>query len=236
MSEKANKKLLGYNYPGNIRELKALIELASVLSDGEDIEVGNINFPSSDILSDLTIEDKSLKEYNNVIIKHFGSSYQGANVEYSIENVPLGTGGAMLLASQGLSESFLVINGDTFIDIDLGKMLNFHGEVKSDWTMALIQSSNSVRYMGVDILDDGRVSSIKSNTNLANGGVYLIDPNAVERHKEAQNKKISLEDDLLPQLILNNGSLYGFESFGSFIDIGIPEDYERAVNILNSGI
>ena len=173
---------------------------------------------------------------SNVIIKHFGSSYQGANVEYSIENVPLGTGGAMLLASQGLSESFLVINGDTFIDIDLGKMLNFHGEVKSDWTMALIQSSNSVRYMGVDILDDGRVSSIKSNTNLANGGVYLIDPNAVERHKEAQNKKISLEDDLLPQLILNNGSLYGFESFGSFIDIGIPEDYERAVNILNSGI
>jgi DNA-binding NtrC family response regulator len=81
LSEKANMKLLSYNYPGNIRELKALIELAAVLADGEEIEGGNINFPSSDPLSDLTLEDKSLKEYNNVIIKHFLNKYDDNVIE-----------------------------------------------------------------------------------------------------------------------------------------------------------
>lgn len=80
-SEKANQKLLGYSYPGNIRELKALIELSTVLADGDTIESSDINFPSSDPLSDLTLEEKSLKEYNNVIIRHFLNKYDNNVVE-----------------------------------------------------------------------------------------------------------------------------------------------------------
>jgi len=81
LTEKANQKLLRYNYPGNIRELKAMIELATVLADGDIIETGNINFPSSDPLADLTLEEKSLKEYNNIIIKHFLSKYDENVIE-----------------------------------------------------------------------------------------------------------------------------------------------------------
>ncbi len=81
LSEKANQKLLGYSYPGNIRELKAVIELSTVLADGDEIEAVNINFPSSDPLADLTLEEKSLKEYNNVIIKHFLNKYDNNVVE-----------------------------------------------------------------------------------------------------------------------------------------------------------
>jgi DNA-binding NtrC family response regulator len=81
LSEKANQKLLGYNYPGNIRELKAMIELSTVLADGDEIESSNINFPSTDPLADLTLEEKSLKEYNNVIIKHFLNKYDNNVVE-----------------------------------------------------------------------------------------------------------------------------------------------------------
>ena len=81
LSEKANQKLLGYSYPGNIRELKADIELSTVLADGDEIEAVNINFPSSDPLADLTLEEKSLKEYNNVIIKHFLNKYDNNVVE-----------------------------------------------------------------------------------------------------------------------------------------------------------
>ena len=79
--DKANQKLLAHSYPGNIRELKAMIELASVLADGEQIDSGDINFASSDPLADLTLEDKSLKEYNNVIIKHFLTKYDNNVVE-----------------------------------------------------------------------------------------------------------------------------------------------------------
>jgi two-component system response regulator AtoC len=81
ISEKANKKLLGYSYPGNIRELKAMIELATVLADGDEIEPVNINFPSSDPLADLILEEKSLKEYNHVIIKHFLNKYNNNVVQ-----------------------------------------------------------------------------------------------------------------------------------------------------------
>ncbi len=58
-----------------------MIELATVLADGDIIETGNINFPSSDPLADLTLEEKSLKEYNNIIIKHFLSKYDENVIE-----------------------------------------------------------------------------------------------------------------------------------------------------------
>lgn len=80
-SEKANAKLLSYAYPGNIRELRAVIELASVLADENTIAPENINFPSSDPLSNLTLEEKSLKEYNEVIIRHFLNKYNNNVVE-----------------------------------------------------------------------------------------------------------------------------------------------------------
>lgn len=75
LSEKANDKLLSYAFPGNIRELRAIIELAVVLADDDVIEPENINFPSSDPLANLTLEEKSLKEYNEVIIRHFLNKY-----------------------------------------------------------------------------------------------------------------------------------------------------------------
>jgi len=80
-SEKSNQKLLNYGYPGNIRELKAMIELSSVLADGKMIEAENINFPYSDPLTDLVMEEKTLKEYTNVIIKHFLNKHDNNVVE-----------------------------------------------------------------------------------------------------------------------------------------------------------
>ncbi|MGB1004261.1 MAG: sigma-54-dependent transcriptional regulator [Salibacteraceae bacterium] len=81
LSEKANEKLLAYSYPGNIRELRAVMELALVLADDEMIEPQDINFPTSDPLSNLTLEEKSLKEYNEVIIHHFLNKYNNNVVE-----------------------------------------------------------------------------------------------------------------------------------------------------------
>ena len=81
LSEKSNAKLLSYAFPGNIRELRAIIELAVVLADEDLIEPENINFSSSDPLANLTLEEKSLKEYNEVIIRHFLTKYNNNVVE-----------------------------------------------------------------------------------------------------------------------------------------------------------
>ena len=90
--------------------------------------------------------------------------------------------------------------------------------------------------MEVDLADDGKILSLQSGGNkltlLANGGVYLVNPSALKRLNDKLYIKSSLENDLLPKFISLGSGLYGLESTGKFIDIGVPEDYYRAQKIL----
>ena len=118
-----------------------------------------------------------------LIIEHFGNTYKGIPIEYAIENEPLGTGGGLLLAEKGLTEPFLVLNGDTFIEVDLDNLYEFHLERKSEWTFSLFRTSQFERYMGMDVSPNGEILSLKSeskkSSGLANGGVYLIEPSVL---------------------------------------------------------
>ena len=173
---------------------------------------------------------------NHMIIDHFGDSYHTASIDYFVEDEPLGTGGALLMAAQGLKETFLVLNGDTFFEVDLNDLCLFHNKHNAEWTISLFRSKDLERYMGVDIEDNGEILSLQSGGNeltlLANGGVYLVNPSALKRLNYKPYTKSSLENDLLPKFISLGGGLYGFESSGKFIDIGVPEDYYRAQKIL----
>ena len=170
------------------------------------------------------------------IIDHFGDSYHTASINYSVEDEPLGTGGALLFAAQGLTETFLVLNGDTFFEVNLNDLCLFHNKHNAEWTMSLFRSKDLDRYMGVDLEDNGEILSLQSGGNeftlLANGGVYLVNPSALKRLNYKPYTKSSLENDVLPKFISLGGGLYGLESSGKFIDIGVPEDYYRAQKIL----
>mgnify|MGYP000221008503 FL=1 len=171
------------------------------------------------------------------IIDHFDQNYRGASIEYVVENSPLGTGGGLLLSATGLSEPFLVLNGDTFFEVDLKDLSSFHDKNKSEWTISLFRTDNSQRYMPIEISSDGIIIKIKETNKqtsyLSNGGVYLINPSVIKNLYKHANKKISLEDVLLPESFSTGVHLYGLECFGDFIDIGIPEDYYRAKKILS---
>ncbi len=171
-----------------------------------------------------------------VIMDHFGVSYRATPLTYVIEEEPLGTGGGLLLAAQGLSESFIVLNGDTFFEVDFNELLKFHAEHASEWTFSLFRTNEVGRYMGMDLKADGEIVSLKLGTveqwRLANGGVYLINPSVLAKMKLGQGQKLSLEDDLLPVFMTQGGKLYGLEFPGSFIDIGVPDDYFRAAEVL----
>ena len=174
-----------------------------------------------------------LKDY---IINHFGSSYNGASIEYIVEHQPLGTGGGMILAAQGLTETFLVLNGDTFIEVDLNKLYNFHLKSKSHWTLSLFRTGDFERYLTMEIGLKGKITSLsvksKELTGLANGGVYLIEPLTLDLLGIISGDNASLEEQLLPNLMTNGGELFGQECEGRFIDIGLPHDYFRASEIL----
>ena len=173
---------------------------------------------------------------NHIIIDHFGDSYHTASIDYFVEDELLGTGGALLMAAQGLKETFLVLYGDTFFEVDLNNLITFHKKQQAELTLSLFKSNQLGRYMGVNLADDGKILSLQSGGNeltlLANGGVYLVNPSALKRLNYKPYIKSSLENDLLPKLISLGGGLYGFESSGKFIDIGVPEDYYRAQEIL----
>jgi D-glycero-alpha-D-manno-heptose 1-phosphate guanylyltransferase len=172
----------------------------------------------------------------DAITDHFGSHYRGVAVEYAIEQEPLGTGGGLLLAAQGMREPFLVLNGDSFFAVSLAALLSFHRARNSSWTLALFPTREQGRYMGIDLAADGRVVSIKAdrpgNVRLANGGAYLVTPNVLDAFSNRRGTRISLEDEILPAIAATKSALYGMEFKGLFIDIGVPADYLRAPAML----
>lgn len=176
---------------------------------------------------------------HEIITAHFGQSYRGAGIRYAIEEVPLGTGGGLLLAASQIQtpNPFLVLNGDTFFEVPLAALANFHSRRQSDWTFSLFRADESGRYMGMELAKDNRIYSLTPKATgrtglLANGGVYLVEPKIMANCGFIAGDKASLEDDILACLQARDSKLYGFECAGRFIDIGVPQDYFRASEIL----
>jgi D-glycero-alpha-D-manno-heptose 1-phosphate guanylyltransferase len=175
---------------------------------------------------------------HEAIAGHFGAAYRGIPLDYAIEPYPLGTGGGLLLAMQKLAgeAAFLVLNGDSYFEVELAALHGFHESRKADWTFALFRSTEAGRYLGMDIAADGKITSLNSGAGkpgrLANGGVYLVNPGALRFGGWKPGDKISLEDEILPAVFGGGRRIYGLECSGTFIDIGVPADYARAPGLL----
>ena len=179
------------------------------------------------------------------VIEHFGLSYRNAKLEYVIEESPLGTGGGLLLALDKVrnTEVFLLLNGDTFFAVDLPHLKEFARQKNADWSFCLFKTSNTQRYMGIKLDEDQRVvqMGIKSQdvTCLANGGVYLIKTAALLEaafsEKFTVGTNASLEVDVFAYELDRHARMFGFESNGVFLDIGIPEDYKSSFSLFESG-
>ena len=175
-----------------------------------------------------------------IIQEQFGNHYKTAEIDYAVETVPLGTGGGLLLSLEKLRSSgtFLVLNGDTFFEVNRADMVSYHSACGSGVTLSLVNVPENKRYSGVLLDEQGWVRSLKkrsenSEGSLANGGVYVMEQGLLSEYKSHPLKKCSLEDDLLPDLLNKNKRIAGFVSEGDFIDIGTPEDYSRASEILS---
>ncbi len=174
----------------------------------------------------------------DVIIDHFGSSYRRVPIEYAIEDSPLGTGGGLFLAALALDQPFLVLNGDTYFAVDLQELMAFHQANTSAWTFSLFRSQDTQRYMAMDVQANGAIASLATPTPsdsdhvMVSGGVYWVEPNALQGLPWQDALACSLEDDVLPTLHRQGHALYGMECTESFIDIGLPHDYVRAEQVL----
>jgi D-glycero-alpha-D-manno-heptose 1-phosphate guanylyltransferase len=172
------------------------------------------------------------------IMDYFGDHYQNIPINYAVEDTPLDTGGGLLKALDfiGFNEPTLVLNGDTFFEVDLNILKDFHLKKKSIWTFSLFRTNEVGRYMGIQVESSGQLKFLDQQTRdqerLANGGVYLINPSAIKALGFKSGEKVSLEKDILRKLSANYLDIFGIEFEGQFIDIGIPADYQRAASIL----
>jgi len=167
---------------------------------------------------------------------YFGS---GKNVDlrirYSKEHEPLGTGGALKLAEPFISDPVIVLNGDSYVEWSLVSMLELFRAKDADLVLVLQAVADVARYGSVALDQNGRVIQFveKGATvgpGLINAGVYLIRKQIVA--DLPAGTAISLERDIFPRLL--NRRVYGLISTGIFIDIGIPDDLERAQTLLAS--
>lgn len=160
------------------------------------------------------------------ITNYFGNKYFDIDIEYSIENEPLGTGGAIRKAYELVKKDAFVLNGDTFFGIDLQKLKHPTNDIQ----VALKQMKNFDRYGTVEMNDNDIITAFNEKKSckegLINGGIYYLREN-IFKHLE-HNLKFSFEKEILENRAssLTIGAKV-FEDY--FIDIGIPEDYYKAV-------
>jgi len=173
---------------------------------------------------------------HEAISGHFGATYRGIPVGYAVENQPLGTGGGLLLAAASLAAPgpFLVLNGDTYFEVALGLLREFHATHNADITLSLFRSPQRGRYTGLKIGAAGDVLAMSAadKNGLANGGVYLVERGFLEGGPWQPSSRVSLEEDILPFALHGSKRIFGLECSGRFLDIGIPEDYARATDML----
>lgn len=153
-------------------------------------------------------------------------------VEVIAEPSPAGTAGALVHAASRLEDAFFLLNGDSYFDFNwlaLAPSLD-----RSDWTLhaALASGIAGARYGRIDLAGD-RIRGFRpegSSNEPINAGLYLVRRSLLAEIKSVPS---SLERDVLP-LLAQRGQLLGTARQGSFIDIGIPDDYSRAQTLLPS--
>ena len=176
-------------------------------------------------------------------IQHYfgdGNSY-GIKLAYAIEDSPLGTAGAVKNVYEHVTDTFFVLNGDVFTDINLTQMLQFHRQRKSVATIALTTVKDPSIYGVIETNVEGRIQNFiekpkrdETSSKTINAGVYILEPRVLDFVPKKQ--KFMFERGVFPVLVERGEPVYGYQTTGAYwIDIGTPEAYKTLHYDLLSG-
>ena len=176
----------------------------------------------------------TLEFMTEAIQAYFGDGSEwGVNIEYSVEEEPLGTAGSVKYAEDRLTERFVIVSGDALTDVDLTKVLAFHEERGAEATLVLKGVEDPSEFGIVEIEEDGRVSNFLEKPDeeevfsyTANTGIYLLEPGVLRDIPAGQ--EYDFAKDLFPRLLEEGRPVYGYTTEGYWEDIGNIEQYMGA--------
>lgn len=172
------------------------------------------------------------------IERHFTNvKFSNLDIKFSSEREPLGTGGAVKNAERFATDPILLVNGDTYLDVNLKELYEFHTAKRADVTLSLFRVDDVSRYGSVSTNKNGIVTDFHEkdensrNPGLINAGVSLLSRSFINSLPDKIS--FSMEKEVFPGLV-NNGMMYGLEQKGPFFDIGTPESYREFQEFVNS--
>lgn len=176
----------------------------------------------------------SLGYKHEVIVEYLNMQYAAINMQYTIEEEPLGTGGAVKCAcSKASGENVFITNGDTLFKVNTDEIKNIHLQNGSECTLALKPMKNFDRFGVVEIDDRNNIIQFNEKKyyteGLINGGFYALNIPAFLNKNFPD--KFSFEKDYLEKYCPDK-KFYASVQDNYFIDMGIPEDYKRAATEL----
>ena len=172
----------------------------------------------------------------DVIRSHFGERAFGLHLAYSVESSPLGTGGALRKAVDVVeSDSVLIMNGDSYTDADLGKLVAAYRESKADASVLLVPTDGRDDCGTALVNKRGRLVRFEEKRDsfhalYVNAGIYIISRQML--YEIPPGVEISLEREILPRWLSEGKDITGLVCLGRCIDIGTPERYRSAQDIL----
>jgi D-glycero-alpha-D-manno-heptose 1-phosphate guanylyltransferase len=191
---------------------------------------------------EILLDSLAKKKFSRVVLSlgfmaekisdHFGLGFAGMEIEYVVEDVPLGTGGATRLAATACTQDHVfVFNGDTYLDLEVEQLENQWQKRRHPIVVGRAVP-DTTRY-GRLVVVGGRIIGFAekgiAGPGLINAGCYVLARDALANFP--LNQPFSIETDfLVPEV--ERAKVEVFVTQGTFIDIGIPEDYERAQTLL----
>jgi NDP-sugar pyrophosphorylase family protein len=154
----------------------------------------------------------------------------GVRLRYVVEPAPLGTGGAIRYAAQGISETLVVFNGDVMTSVDVNHVVARHRERSALATIVLTPVDNPSAYGLVETEADGAVRRFlekpgadEITCDTINAGIYVLEPSTFDRIPK--DVAYSIERGYFPSLVERGEPFYAYVERGYWIDIGTPEKY-----------
>ncbi len=172
----------------------------------------------------------------NVIFSRFGNSVSGMELVYSAEPRPLGTAGALRNAAELVnSDNVLVMNGDSYTDVDLTAFVRDYQESKYDVSVVVVPADGRNDCGFVVLNDQNRVVGFNEKTpsvtaRYLNAGIYMLASRLL--CEIPADRQMSLEREIFPQWLSAHRCIRSFVHPGTCVDIGTPERYRDAQALL----